>query len=618
MGRYVHLLIMLAAAGVICGYAQSAIAQSNTIFNVAGPADWNVGGNWNPAFVPDAQFNENSVIEANRSAFVSTTVPNPGGITINSGTLDVRAGGSLTAAPGTLMTGNLTVGTDTGTATLLVKRGGSLGAQQLATGGATSTQIVLGESDGSGTAAFSIAGGTLNRTTRIVGNNVSFSSSNTLSFGASSTLVPVITGASHSTINVTGTTVLGGTVRPEFSGYTPVLGNAWNLVNGSQLIGDFELDVAHLPLTPRGTGYSLTRTPTTSTLRYSNLLVLTVDRATGATRIENVVGSPISFEGYTVFAPNGNLAGNWTSLQDQSIAGWEEADNSNNDRITEFKRMAPTSLNVGASLNMGSPYAPEIPSAFGEQTEESLEFRYAIPGQGTTTGIVEFTGRRNNVVLTIDPATGETAIQNESPFFNVAIDAYTITSSSGKLNLAANGWESLDSQSLGAWEVADNVDAFRITEFSPSGSSSLPGGGTVLNLGNAIQVGGGAPPLSDLGFQFKLSTGQIMEGIIAYGPVPTSSPTVGDADNDGDVDGRDFLIWQRTFGTTVPAGTGADWNNSGTVNGADLPLWQSNYGASLSAIATTQAVPESNSLLFVGIIAGIVLAKSRGRRRRDR
>lgn len=40
-------------------------------------------------------------------------------------------------------------------------------------------------------------------------------------------------------------------------------------------------------------------------------------------------------------------------------------------------------------------------------------------------------------------------------------------------------------------------------------------------------------------------------------------------DGDGDVDGRDFLIWQR--GGSPSAADG--------VSSSDLAIWQSNYGA---------------------------------------
>lgn len=60
-----------------------------------------------------------------------------------------------------------------------------------------------------------------------------------------------------------------------------------------------------------------------------------------------------------------------------------------------------------------------------------------------------------------------------------------------------------------------------------------------------------------------LDVGQAMEII---------SPTVeniGDFNSDGCVDGSDFLFWQRNFGLSVPAGTGADASGNGIVDSAD-------------------------------------------------
>jgi hypothetical protein len=54
----------------------------------------------------------------------------------------------------------------------------------------------------------------------------------------------------------------------------------------------------------------------------------------------------------------------------------------------------------------------------------------------------------------------------------------------------------------------------------------------------------------------------------------------GDYDQDGSVGGADFLLWQRTLGTTAtPAGSGADGDASGTVDAADLGIWRENFGA---------------------------------------
>jgi fibronectin-binding autotransporter adhesin len=68
--------------------------------------------------------------------------------------------------------------------------------------------------------------------------------------------------------------------------------------------------------------------------------------------------------------------------------------------------------------------------------------------------------------------------------------------------------------------------------------------------------------------------------------VVTSGGLLGDFDNDGDVDGRDFLVWQR---------------NPGVGNLSD---WQANYGTgSLTAIT---AVPEPNTILMLlSILSGM-------------
>jgi hypothetical protein len=594
-----------AAISLALGHCPDAAAQTNVTFNVAGPATWNLDGNWNPAFVPQASFNEVAVIGASRSVFVDDAPLAVGGIIMDSSTLEIRSGGNLSVVSDTVVAGNIVMGQSVNT-NLIVRRGGTLSAQDLTTGGGTGTQITLGETGGAGTSTLSVASGTLNRVTRIVGPNVNFTSSGNLTFSAAQTLAPVITGATHSAINVTGTAFLGGVVRPEISGPVPALGSSWNLVTAGQLSGSFSLNKSLLPATPRGTAFSLSQTATTARLNYSNALILTVDRNTGTTQIQNAIGNPIQFDAYTIASPSGALTGAWNSLQDQAIAAWDEANNSGPSRLTEFKTNGTTSINAGNQLSLGTPFAPAAPASFGVQPGADLSFNYNVPGLGATTGIVEMVGALNNLVLTIDPTTGEAAIQNESPYFDVAIEAYSITSASGKLLTGNAAWNSLQDQGVASWDQADNSSTNRLTEFKTAGSTALAGGGTVLDLGAPITLAAGPLSLSDFSLDFMLSTGESMKGVVKFGPLPTANPNSGDFDDDGDVDGSDFLTWQRALGSAaVPPGSGADGNANGVVDGPDLAVWRGDFGsATVAAGGSVAAVPEPAAWLIA--MAGMI------------
>jgi len=72
----------------------------------------------------------------------------------------------------------------------------------------------------------------------------------------------------------------------------------------------------------------------------------------------------------------------------------------------------------------------------------------------------------------------------------------------------------------------------------------------------------------------------------------------GDYDSDADVDGADFLSWQRGLVSSVsPAGSGADGDGSGVVDAGDLDVWMDGFGAALGAKpqAAMEAVAVSNA-----------------------
>jgi endonuclease I len=79
-----------------------------------------------------------------------------------------------------------------------------------------------------------------------------------------------------------------------------------------------------------------------------------------------------------------------------------------------------------------------------------------------------------------------------------------------------------------------------------------------------------------------------------------------DFDGDGDVDGRDFLTWQRGFGAGTTLQTG-DANGSETVDEADLLIWQEQYGQQPEELVALTTVPEPTSAGLLALCVGLGL-----------
>jgi len=112
----------------------------------------------------------------------------------------------------------------------------------------------------------------------------------------------------------------------------------------------------------------------------------------------------------------------------------------------------------------------------------------------------------------------------------------------------------------------------------------------------------GVPTFPNDSFDFLVYTdaglGDVSQ-VITYTFAEAPAGPDGDFDGDQDVDGADFLEWQRELGTTLGA--------------SDLVDWQTNYGSgSLSTVSAVSAVPEPSSLF----LAGLGLASMAVRRRR--
>ena len=88
----------------------------------------------------------------------------------------------------------------------------------------------------------------------------------------------------------------------------------------------------------------------------------------------------------------------------------------------------------------------------------------------------------------------------------------------------------------------------------------------------------------------------------------------GNSDGDADIDGSDFLAWQRGNGLSGVGAALGDLSGDTTVDDYDLWLWSQNFGATaaVNTAATSQGVPEPSSIsLFVLAFVGWFRARRR-------
>ncbi len=158
---------------------------------------------------------------------------------------------------------------------------------------------------------------------------------------------------------------------------------------------------------------------------------------------------------------------------------------------------------------------------------------------------------------------------------------------------AGSGYDQLNHiLGSGVVDLGGTLDVSLINGFQPEVGQFFPFITSIGGIFNNFELVN-LPALGS-GKSLRLVYGETIVGLQVVSGLP------GDFDLDGDVDGRDFLVWQRG-GSPNPLGA------------ADLAAWQTNYGAPLAAIFT--AVPEPGSLMLVSAV--IMILRSLEGRARD-
>jgi hypothetical protein len=596
-------VVALVAVGGLLLTALNASAQFDNQWQVAGPANWNQPGNWSLGGPPDAaSFQDFAVIENDREAFVTDSPTNPGGIWLGgsggSGTLEIRNGGDLTAVTTSVNDGALLVGQGGGQGTLRVLDGGSLAAASITLAGGTNSSISL-----SGTAQLNSNGATtLNGLTDIVGQNADFSTANNLVFGSTSETRIDITGSSAPLIKAGGNANLNGTLEIDFGGVQPTPGTSWNLLDAANVSGSFsQVNAVNANLGDyqqfrfRSVESGASMNGSFGQLVLDQLLVLEIDRDSGGMRILNPSDStPVSIDGYAITTSHESFnlspVTGWSSLTDQNVSGWIEA-NPKTTQLAELDTNAASPLAGGGELPLGSPWQPQF-TQLGDNRED-VSFQYNTEEGDTISGAVVYTGVAVNDLALIVDAEGNAQLRNASGF-PLDIWAYSIMSPNGQL--VPGNWTSLQNNAgLSDWLEA-NPKPTALSELKTDGMETL-NGGEAYNLGQIFSGG-----MQDLVLQYLLPNESVASiGRVLYGPIPDAT-LIGDYNADGKVDAADYVVWRKTG-----------------INGSQgYTQWRSNFGAVASgagagggAAATMVPEPATSILIVFGFLIAVVTGARR-------
>jgi hypothetical protein len=613
------------------------VANSTMGFDVfwdGGTGPWTNGSNWDIEATPDGGLEDVAVINNGGTATLNTLAPDgAAGLALGyavgaSGTLIIQNGGSLTlietagAAVNVPPNGAANIGFEGGTGgegdsgLLEIQGGGSLTAVYFDINQHGTLRI--GTGTGAATATTSTGSLFSNGTLEVIGPGHNVSIAANLNFEekaeGNSRYVPHITALNNgiSVIDVTGNAVLGGSIVPVFDGYTPQVGDSWDLIDATEVQGDIDVDPSNAPAAAPGTLYT-TRVVTGGNgqilqLGLEAFATLRVNTSTGAVSLVSESGDPIDMVGYSILSPAGNLnPAGWNSLTEKNLTGWEEAGGTAT-AVSELNAenslaLTTTPINLGSSL-----YVP--PTEFGIAPD--IAFEYGVDGAMTATeGIVEYTGANavNNLMLTVDPTSGEGQLKNSSGFV-IDLLGYSILSDSGSLD--ATSWMSLEEHGAAGWDEAAS-DEFSLNELVPLDPAATLTAQQAYSLGNIFETSGSR----DLELEFTMlvdGVPEIRQGVVQYAEI-VAIP--GDYNNDGAVSLADYTVWRDNLGAVDESAI----NNNGDGGGitiSDYTFWKSSFGnpgAGAGAWAAASApVPEPSALASILIaFFGLSLAYVRQR-----
>jgi hypothetical protein len=153
------------------------------------------------------------------------------------------------------------------------------------------------------------------------------------------------------------------------------------------------------------------------------------------------------------------------------------------------------------------------------------------------------------------------------------------------VNSASEGWDIVNTAEV---EDVTQVEEIRGVMFvGDYTGANLEGPGNLLWDNALIEI-------------FKNTAAEAASDVLVSNPSPLLDEGAedGDFDDDGDVDGNDFLVWQRG-GSPNP------------LSSADLNIWKASFGTTATAVAASVPEPEALALLMLAV-AGWSLRRRQG------
>jgi hypothetical protein len=265
--------------------------------------------------------------------------------------------------------------------------------------------------------------------------------------------------------------------------------------------------------------------------------------------------------------------------------------------------------NVGPTPEFDNPgsYAMEILTGEGDVGTDGRPFQFRVVQVGITAAgdaaspKLEFHNiafQTGNQLYGVIPTTGPHAINN-TDWFHVAVAYNGVDFEAENLKFY---WSRLDPSVTQANQLAtvDATGAPAVTWMTDLFQTphDFAIGGETRNNGTGFGEGENFYGQID---EVRISSVARGPDQFLFGPGAAEDA---DFDADGDVDGADFLRWQRGLGATGAAATVANGNANGdnVIDGADLAIWRTQFATAVGAAA---AVPEpaTAAILLLGLAA---------------